>query len=140
MGKNNGAWTNCEERNRKRTGGPGGRKPAEQFSKGFLPSRIFSGAEGAVPFPQPGSQRCVQTGIIFRIILGDAPLAKEGLPRTNVVSHQKMTLRKVMKSPGEVFKKEMRFQTLCLVEAGPALPNRVQVQSPSAAGGGRDLQ
>ena len=32
-------------------------------------------------------------------------MAKKGLPKAKVVSHQKMTLGKVMKSPAEVFLK-----------------------------------
>ena len=92
------------------------------------PSHVSSA--GAVPFPQPWFQRCEQKGMIFRIILGEhtrnAHLAKKGLPKAKVVSHQKMTLRKVMKSPAEVFlKMQMRFQSLCLVEVGPLLSNRV---------------
>lgn len=94
----------CGERGREQVGQVD-RSLQRSFSEGF-PVPCFLWGRSS-PFPQPRFQRCEQKGMIFRIILGEhtgnAHLAKKGLPRAKVVSHQKMTLRKVMKSPAEAF-------------------------------------
>ena len=101
----------CGERGREQVGQVDGSLQSS-FSESS-PSCVSSGAE-AVPLPQPRFPRCEQKNMIFRIILGEhtrnAHLAKKGLPKAKVISHQKMTLGKVMKSPAQVFlKTQMRF-------------------------------
>lgn len=133
---------------RKQKAGEANLRPAEQSS--VSSPACFSPAGAVVSFPPPLFWGSVRSGIISRTVWGGhvrkaclaclvwAPkmtLERKDFKKSRLTGTRKMTLRKAMKSPVEVSKKWIRFQSLCLVEVGLELPTGVQVQSSFVARG-----
>lgn len=109
-------------------------EPGEQSSVSSL--AVFSRAEGAVCFPQPllpPRPLPIPEGCMFRHnfknqfkrACEECTFGKGRTLKSQGCQSPENDTQNIMKSPVEVLKKQIRFQSLCLVEGQPELPNRV---------------